>query len=146
MSLMIKGRATHAYGILIDDDRLRRRAAVLHKTLRGKSPATTLPEAAREAIDAIHPTALFLIPLDVYPEVPGLPRYRRNILFLNDSRGPRLPVFKDNSSHAALHAPLDLEDVKKAKRYRVLVGRGDAGALQGSRYMRIGREEEEAVG
>ena len=49
------------YGILIDDDRLRRRAAVLHKTLRGEDPATTLPEAARSAIDAIYPTALFSI-------------------------------------------------------------------------------------
>ena len=129
MSLMIKGRATHAYGILIDDDRLRRRAAVLHKTLRGQDPATTLPEAAHEAVDAIYPTALFSIPP-------------------TSTRRPRLPVLKDNSSHAALHAPLDLEDVKKGKRHRVLVGRVDAGALQGSRYMRIGQEEEEeeAVG
>ena len=109
---------THAYGIVMDDHCLRRRAAVLYQELYGEDPAKTLsPKAARKALDDLRPLALSTIPSDVYLEVPGLPQYKRNIILLNDSRGLWLLVFKDNSSRAALRAPLDPEDVKKAKRF-----------------------------
>ena len=46
------------------------------------------------------------------------PAYRRCDaipILMNDAAGTWLLVFKDNSSHACLHAPVDPEDVKGAK-------------------------------
>ena len=34
---------------------------------------------------------------------------------MDDVAGTWLLVFKDNSSHAALHAPVSLEDIERAK-------------------------------
>ncbi|KAI0715757.1 hypothetical protein C8T65DRAFT_726474 [Cerioporus squamosus] len=107
---------TLAYGIIIDEDCIYRRSMVLYKELRGEDPSQMSPEAARKAVSSIRGLAIMTISDDIYFAFPNLPRLKRNLLIKSDIDGTWLFIFKDNSSHAALHVPLDPEDVRGAKK------------------------------
>ncbi|KAI0715754.1 hypothetical protein C8T65DRAFT_738389 [Cerioporus squamosus] len=107
---------TLAYGIIIDEDCIYRRSMVLYKELRGEDPSQMSPDAARNAVSSIRGLAIMTIPDDIYFAFPNLPRLKRNLLIKSDIDGTWLFIFKDNSSHVALHVPLDPEDVRGAKK------------------------------
>ncbi|RPD57262.1 hypothetical protein L226DRAFT_614340 [Lentinus tigrinus ALCF2SS1-7] len=109
-------RPTRAYGIIIDQACIRRRAKILLKE-EGQDPAQMEPKELRKTIHDMMAFTLTTIPDDVYYEVPGLPRFRRNLILMNDSKGTYLLVFKDDSSYYAMQSHLDPEDVKKAKKF-----------------------------
>ncbi|RPD73081.1 hypothetical protein L226DRAFT_614338 [Lentinus tigrinus ALCF2SS1-7] len=115
-------RPTRAYGIIIDQECVRRRALILLKEFRGQDPEKMTPEELHKTLRSMMDFTLTTIPDDVYYEVPGLPRFRRNLLLMNESRGTFLLVFKDDSSYAAMQSHLDPEDVKKAKKFLGLQG------------------------
>ncbi|RPD57261.1 hypothetical protein L226DRAFT_614341 [Lentinus tigrinus ALCF2SS1-7] len=107
-------RPTRAYGIIIDEECIHHRALILLKE-EGQDPEQMTPTELRKAVRDMMAFTLTTIPGDVYHEVPGLPRFRRNLLLMSESQGTYLLVFKDDSSHYAMQSHLDPEDVKKAK-------------------------------
>ncbi|RPD57265.1 hypothetical protein L226DRAFT_561456 [Lentinus tigrinus ALCF2SS1-7] len=109
-------RPTRAYGIIIDEECIRRRAIILLKE-EGQDPEQMTAKALRKAIRDMMAFTLTTIPADVYRDVPGLPHFRRNLLLMSESKGTYLLVFKDDSSCAAMQSHLDPEDVKKAKMF-----------------------------
>ncbi|RPD57270.1 hypothetical protein L226DRAFT_536574 [Lentinus tigrinus ALCF2SS1-7] len=106
-------RPTRAYGIIIDQECIRRRAMILLKE-EGQDPAQMDPKELRKTMMDFTVTT---ISDDVYYEVPGLPRFRRNLILMDGSKGTYLLVFKDDSSYVAMKSHLDPEDVKKAKKF-----------------------------
>ena len=107
---------TRALGILLDEDCLIRWGTRFYEQVYPGELSTMSAEKAREAVLAIRSATLSEIPQVVYDAFPNIPRLRRNTILMNDAAGTWLLVFKDNSSHACLHAPLDPEDVKGAKK------------------------------
>ena len=115
---------TRALGILLDEDCLIRWGTIFYEQVYPGELSTMSAERAREAVLAIRSATLSEIPQVVYDAFPNMPRLRRNTILMDDVAGTWLLVFKDNSSHACLHAYLDPEDVKGAKKLLGLERRG----------------------
>lgn len=60
---------------------------------------------------------MLTLPRQVYLAVPTMPRLRRSTLLLDMMAGTFLFVLRDNSSHAALHAQVSEEDIRRAKEF-----------------------------
>ncbi|RDX43510.1 hypothetical protein OH76DRAFT_1410031 [Lentinus brumalis] len=107
---------TLAYGIVIDEDCIYRRSKVVYKERKREDLSQMSPEDARKALRSIRGLTIVTMPDDIYFAFPNLPRLKRNLLIRSDADGTWLFVFKDNSTHAASHVPLDPEDVRGVKR------------------------------
>ena len=107
---------TRAYGVLLDEECLLRWGKVIHEQMYGTPLSNLSPEEERRTLLCARIATLSEIAYMVYEAFPNIPPLRRNTILMNDAAGTWLLVFKDNSSHACLHAPLDPEDVKGAKK------------------------------
>ena len=107
---------TRAFGILLDQECLLRLGEAISERMCPGELSNMSPEEKRKTLLCARIATLSEIAYMVYEAFPNIPRLRRNTILMSDAAGTWLLVFKDNSSHACLHAPLDPEDVKGAKK------------------------------
>ena len=111
-----QGRAfTRAYGFKLHSECINRWSRKQHDKIWPGQLDKMSAKKVRETLRDIRPATLSSIPRRVYAAIPTIPRLQRNIALVDLMAGTFLFVFKDNSSHAALHAPVDLADIERAK-------------------------------
>ena len=116
-----QGRAfTRAYGFKLHSECINRWSRKQHDKIWPGQLDKMSAKKVRETLRDIRPATLSSIPRRVYAAIPTIPRLQRNIALVNLMAGTFLFVFKDNSSHAALHAPVDLADIERAKEMLVV--------------------------
>ncbi|TFK89488.1 hypothetical protein K466DRAFT_584541 [Polyporus arcularius HHB13444] len=74
-------------------------------------------EELRQALSHSAALTVDYMACQVYSRFPNIPRLARAGLLAACPKWTWLYVFKDNSSLEALHAPLDLEDVRAVKEF-----------------------------
>ncbi|KAI0767742.1 hypothetical protein C8Q74DRAFT_1439741 [Fomes fomentarius] len=113
-----QGRAvTRAYAVKLDKKCIYRWAEMLYDEFDPGEREQMTPEEFRHELEGMEDFAVDYMISKVYRQFPNLPSLRRASLYVRCPRKSWLFVFKDNSSHEALHAHLDLADVKGVKEF-----------------------------
>ena len=115
MNVAQGSRVTRAYGFKLDRECLNRWTRTYYEEVWPGKLDKMSAKQVREALRDLRPATIVALPRDVYRVIPTIPRFERSIVSLDPVAGSFVFVFKDNSSHAALHAPVSLEDIERAK-------------------------------
>ncbi|KAI0715751.1 hypothetical protein C8T65DRAFT_828529 [Cerioporus squamosus] len=108
---------TRAYGVLIDWQCVCRWSAPRYQRVYGQDTSQMSPRDRDMAILKVHASTIRMLPHQVYLEFPNLPRLMRSVILMDEVKRTWLFVFKDDSSHEALHTHIDPEDVKAVKKF-----------------------------
>ena len=113
---IVQGPAvTRAYGFKVHTECLNRWSWQFHDEIWPGKLDRMSKKRVRETLRDVRPATVSSLPREVYAAIPTIPPLRRNMILMDLMAGTFLFVFKDNSSHAALHAPVRLEDIERAK-------------------------------
>ncbi|KAI0793790.1 hypothetical protein C8Q74DRAFT_1445349 [Fomes fomentarius] len=109
---------TRVYAVKLDDECVDRWGEILYDEVYPGKRERVSPEDFRDALDRMQTLTVNYMAHRIYCEFPNIPILRRASLFVPCPRRVSwLFVFKDNSSHEALHAPLDPADVIGVKSF-----------------------------
>ena len=109
---------TRAFAVKVDRECIRRWAEIVYdEYYPGKREQMTPEEYRKDVQDSMEFVTVNYMGYRAYCEFPNLPRLSRCALLVLCPELTWLFVFKDNSSHEVLHAPLDPADVKGVKEF-----------------------------